>query len=594
MNQTTLDVDNITLRVIQAKLSTNINIPALNVLTSDGTGSANWSTMSSLLKFFSAFTTFCTPTGTYVADASYNSLNFRSGEGIGYIPGLREFYAKAFYSFEAEGQDSLSSVSSTNTYSTLTISTLGMINLTTEKSTNTLSLELRYPFFYANSTSLGLTDSTSTFTLKGYDAMILSTNTDTYRIGVAISSFTSTGYNALLLSTQFFASTFFSSLLLSTYYPIEAYTTSTGLLSTQTALANLAWFQSTIPLSNQTMSSINELSTISVRTREGIIIDSAAVSSPYYQLSTFSSLLSIRMEANTIASTTSIFGQQYYYTEEGSRTQNLITTLNDIQSTVSTTIEMFGGWAKNSEFVSTFSSLSILASSTYSTLNVKNGPLHSSFSTQAGSYVAPRNLRFNIYSTIRCSIFSAPPTYGSANGSGFDCILSTASVNFSSIVRFVDSTSKVFLEFTPNYTFLNLQKFVLHNSTVSRNIYPANTYLQYGGTSLVPNSEFLDQVQLNYSTKRTSSGRIYTKPIRIELSTGYLLAHYTSSYVLTHYHSNIISMACCSVTNPYGGIVVPYNTGIANTSNILFSQSAFTNSMSPTNSFFITIYDAIR
>ncbi len=594
MNQTTLDVDNITLRVIQAKASTNTIIPAINVLTSDGLGAAYWSTMSSQKFFFSAFRTFCTPAATYVADASYNTLNFMTGQGISYTPDTKSFYAKAFYAFKVPEQETVSSVSTTKTISTLTVSTQTMIRLLAEPSTQTLSLELQYPIFAANNTNIILTDAASTVTLKGYDAMLLSTNTETARIGLAVSSFTSTGYNALQLSTQLYASTFYSSLLLSTFISYNEYATSTAFLSTQASLANLAWYQSTIPISNATMSSVNNYSTVTVKTREGTILYPPAVSSPYAELSTFSSLLSKRMEADTLASTNSIFDQAYYYLQTGAQTQNLITTLADIQSTVSTTLQNFGGWTKNSEFVSSFSSIGVLLSSTYSTLNVRNGPLHSSFSTLVENYVDPRNLRFNINSTIRCSILSQYPQIGTANGSGFDVLLSSASFNLSSLVRYVDSTSKVYLEFTPSYTFCNVQKFVLHNSTISRNIYPVYTYLQYGGNFSVPNADYLDQVQMNYSTKRTSGGRIYTKPIRLELSTGYLLANYTSSYFITHYHSSIVSMAVCSVTNPYGGMVVPYSLGVTNTSNILFSQSAFTNTMSASNSVFISIYDAIR
>lgn len=595
--QTSLDVDNITLRTIQAKLSTNQTISAITVLTSDGVGGAYWSSLSSLPRFFSAFRFFCTPAATYSADASYNSLNFMSGEGIGYIESTRSFFSKGFYSISAPGQSTVSSYFQSTldrTFSTLQFSTLGLVKLTTEPSTNTLNFQSIYPIFAANSTNLILSDSASTTTVKGYDAIVLSTSMDSFQIGLSISSFTSTGFNTLLISTQAYASSFYSSLLLSTFLPMESYITSTGILSTQASLANLAWFQSTIPLSNQTMSSINALSSVAVLTRQGTLFDPAAVSSPYAEISTFSSLLSKRMEADTLASTASIFGQAYFYTQTGERTQNLITTLNDIQSTVSTSLQLFGGWAKQSEFFSTFSSLGVLASSTYSTLNVTNGPLHSSFSTLAQSYLTPRNQRFQIHSTLRCSIFSPSPQIGAANGVGYDIRISTASVNFSSIIQFVDSTSKVFLEFTPNYSFLNLQKFVLRNSTISRNIYPAYTYLQYGGSHFVPNSDYLDQVQLNYSTKRTSASRLYSKPIRIEMSTGYLLANYTSSYVITHYHSSIVSMAVCSVTNPYGGIVVPYTTGILSNSNIVFSQSAFTNLMSPTNSVYISIYDAIR
>ncbi len=593
-SKTSLDVDNITLRVIQAKLSTNQTISAITVLTSDGMGGAYWSTLSTLPKFLSAFRTFSTSAATYQADASYNTLQFRSGEGIGYIPANQTFSARGFYSIGVRGQATLSSASSSVTYSTLNVSTLGLIALTTEPSTNTLKFQVQYPIFATNSTNLILSDAASTFTLKGYDAIRLSTNTRTQRIGISISSFTSTGFNTLQVLTQTYASSFYSSLLLSTFLPKDAYITSTGLLSTQAFLANESWYLSSIPLSNQTMSSINELSTLYVRSLDVKLYEPSTISSPYYEISTFSSLLSKRMEADTLASTTSIFNQALYFSDAGDAVKNLTTTLGEMNSNLSTSIQDFQGWTKNSEFVSSFSSLSVLASSIYSTMNYTNGPYHSTLSTTTQNYVTPRNQRFNIYSTILCSVFSPSPQIGAANGVGYDIRLSTASVNFSSLIQYVDSTSKVFLQFTPNYTFLNLQKFVLRNSTISRNVYPAYTYLQYGGSHFVPKSDYLDQVQLNYSTKRTSAGRLYSKPIRIEMSTGYLLANYTSSYVITHFHSSIVSMAVCSVTNPYGGIVVPYTTGIANTSNILFSQSAFTNSMNSTNSVFVTIYDAIR
>ena len=69
------------------KINTIPSPPAFTSLTSDGLGGSYWSTISSPMAYVSAFRTFSFyPESQFIADASFNTLSYKAGTGIEFIP----------------------------------------------------------------------------------------------------------------------------------------------------------------------------------------------------------------------------------------------------------------------------------------------------------------------------------------------------------------------------------------------------------------------------------------------------------------------------------------------------------------------------
>ena len=218
----TYDTDVITLRTVFAKNVVNSNIPALRVLTADGTGGTYWAIPSSLGEN-PAFNEIVTSAGTYTADLSYNKFRLLAGEGIGMVNGpagsnQTTLYAQAFNTVDVSGENSFYAFKNNTLTPFINFATTGPIQVRSDPATNTLFIDGPYGVLSSGQfcfTQLKVTPQTSTITssvqgwggdfltantpstlvrFAGVNDIQLSTNVTTNSVFFTISTFTSKGY----------------------------------------------------------------------------------------------------------------------------------------------------------------------------------------------------------------------------------------------------------------------------------------------------------------------------------------------------------------------------------------------------------------
>jgi len=141
----TFDTDSITLRTVFAKNGNNTNIPALRVLTADGSGGTTWR-LPSTFGTNPAFNQFVTSGGTFTADLSYNTFTLTAGQGMGMTsgtPGANQLYlfAKAFSQIDVSGANTLKSFSNDTLTPTVKIAGTGGIQLRSDPARNTIYVD---------------------------------------------------------------------------------------------------------------------------------------------------------------------------------------------------------------------------------------------------------------------------------------------------------------------------------------------------------------------------------------------------------------------------------------------------------------------
>ena len=578
------DLDILTVTTINTKGPSNTIIPPFYTLTSDGKGATYWSTMSSPNAFVSAFTTLATPAGTYVADASANRFTFREGGGIGFaplpFPNTVSVYAKAFNKITVPGQTSLTSLSS------ITMSSMGMVSIQSQK--NTLSYSIKYPNFQVSNEALTITNENPTLTFAGVGGILLDLSANS-TIEIGISSFTSADYVIMQQTASTLSTSFLSSL--------KIFTTKEVLSTLQDFSTNMA---------NDNLSSATlYISSIAAFSNEPTLMELFYPENPapiYGAISTFSTSLSVLLQKETILSTTSIFSQPTY-TLNNETFSTFMIDLSNNYSTASTTLFEFNDCVKKIEYLSSFQGIQYGQDICYSSVLSSIGDPMSTFSTTFTSTfisLTKNRNRANIFSTVPYTLYTPFPCTPTALGTGFTIPISTCEVNLSSFLKYIDSNSKIFLSYTPNYSFSNLSNYQINGMTYSANCYPIETALTYD-TSTV--TTYLDYTVLNTSSiagaptnTRGSFTRSYTNPIKLQIDTNYFISNHRRSFVITHTHSNIVfwknSMA---PYNPLGGAVAPYNIYASNCQlgPILLSETYWRNYMPSTNGLFITINNAI-
>ncbi len=221
----TYDTDVITLRTVFAKNVVNSNIPALRVLTADGTGGTYWAIPSSLGQN-PAFNEIITSAGTYTADLSYNRFRLFAGEGLGMVNGpagsnQTTLYGKAFTNVDVSGGNAFYAFTSNILNPTIRVATTGAIQARSDPATNTLFIDGpvsnpyivstgQYGFYQVKVTpeASSITSSLQGWTgdyitanspstllrFIGYNDIHLSTNVTTNSVFFSISTFTSQGY----------------------------------------------------------------------------------------------------------------------------------------------------------------------------------------------------------------------------------------------------------------------------------------------------------------------------------------------------------------------------------------------------------------
>ena len=553
--------DNITFRKILAKSTINTVLPPFQVFTSDGQGGTYWSTLSSPNAFLSAFQYISTPAGRYVADASFNRFQMKTGTGLGFSTtsgNSTVLYAKAFENIQVPLQSTLIS-------SSIAFSTFGTVDIETNPKNNLLSLNVIYPSLIALSTFLPLNDTTSTLNISGTrEIKMTESPTDIFVTGIYVSTFTSESY----LSTQSYVSVTAQTLYadMEPFYLLQTeFTTGLSNLSTTLTTRNIVYKSTTTTIMSSIVSSLNNYSTFfvnSISSYVNTVIPNEITQSNSIvnSISTFSSLLGQRMESQTIASTTNIFGKAFYEINK-SYISNNIYFLSELVSSVSTHQGIFfSSCATEAQLLSTNTSLlNNLSTTTYKTFPSTTGSLMSSFSTLLYNDIQQRTAssitRVNFVSSLRYTKVTSP----FANGVAYDLTLSTCEFNLQPITRFIDADSKIYLQYNINYSFRNLQRYIVNGDVLSVNEFPVSTFLTYNNQP-VPNLAFTDYIQFSMypSTITSTYTQVYSKQIQFELSTTYLLNNNSANYSFVHFHSSIIYFDNKHAqSNVFGGIVYP-------------------------------------
>ena len=142
MHKRTYDTDEITLRRVYARTSTNTAVPAMTVLTADGTGGTYWA-IPSTLGYNPSFNQIATDAGTFTANLAYNTFTLSQGGGIGFVQGAGTnqmyIYSKGFNQINTVGGNSLYGFSNNVTTPALTFAATGGISLQANPVTNTLT-----------------------------------------------------------------------------------------------------------------------------------------------------------------------------------------------------------------------------------------------------------------------------------------------------------------------------------------------------------------------------------------------------------------------------------------------------------------------
>jgi hypothetical protein len=142
MNKKSYDTDEITLRKVYARTSTNTAVPAMTVLTADGAGGTYWA-IPSTLGYNPSFNQIVTDAGTFTASSPYNTFTLSQGGGIGFVQGALTnqmyIYSKGFNQVTAVGGNTLYGFSNNVTTPSLNFAATGGISLQANPATNTLT-----------------------------------------------------------------------------------------------------------------------------------------------------------------------------------------------------------------------------------------------------------------------------------------------------------------------------------------------------------------------------------------------------------------------------------------------------------------------
>lgn len=573
------EYDSITVRTIRVAPP----VPAYTALTSDGLGGTTWTTVSSPTAFLSAFQYICTPAKLYVADLSYNTISFNAGQGIKFLPtGLYSttIIAAAFNEISVPGLSNLSSGEYTYGISTLNFSSIGNTIFTTDPKTNTLTYEIRRPTFKIGTTLLPINDYNSTITFIGEGDIFLSTFSTSYLVGFGISTFTSTGFSAMFSNIS---------------------TLSTATVSTLSSLyVYKSTFSTIIPqLINPLLSTLSTLHSITNSTNIlSTTIHASSLFSRYYlniqsEVSSLSTSLHDMMINTTSTSITSTFGATTYVYNT-STIQNFVCTMNTLSSIIISTISnsySSMNYSTTFAYVNTISSVitayntlssgvSGLSFSTLSTLRTLPSTAMTAGGVQFSSFFTTMFKTFQHVSTINNRVeykFLIPYTVNegiqSTNGVQHDITLTTCQMNLAGLVPYIDTNSRVFIDYTPSYAFQKLATAKAGNSNGPEQfylssvvLYPVSTYIIHSETNTILSETVFSDI-LFFNSNNFNSGppysQLYNRTIRMNINPTTLLLAPNDTYTLNHYHSSIVNLNNVDLfindpqANMFGGAVVP-------------------------------------
>jgi hypothetical protein len=271
----TYDTDVITLRTVFAKNVVNSNIPALRVLTADGTGATYWAIPSSL-GGIPAFNEIITSAGTYTADLSYNRFRLLAGEGIGMVNGpsgsnQTTLYSKAFSEVDVSGDNSFYAFTSNTVTPNIRFAATGAIQVRADPATNTVFIDGPETAPYIVSTGiygfsqLKVTDAASTITssLQGWNGNFITANSPSTLLRFI-------GYNDIQLSTNVTTNSVFFTI--STFNSADYLNISTAAYSAYpNAISTVSSLYTSLTLFNSSFNYLSSLDGASYSTLESTI-----------------------------------------------------------------------------------------------------------------------------------------------------------------------------------------------------------------------------------------------------------------------------------------------------------------------------------
>jgi hypothetical protein len=551
-SQSIADYDILSVRTILAKNPDNSLIPSFAVLTSDPCGTASWSTLSTSIP---SFLQVRVGSQQYLPTLESNTLTLQGTTSIGAFQssGTAVLYTKAFTQLNVKGQQAISGP-------ILTLSSLGNTSFQTNSTLNLINYQVNPTQFLFNGSAVYLSPKLSTLTIAGTGEFLISTTSQ--GLGFSVSTFTSSGFRTLETTTSSFVSSIWSSLTL-TYAPQSLFSTSLQDLSTTINLPREQFFSTTQRFSSDMLSSLAAYSTLTYPVFTALASNfstsvNATSNSFLSDINATSTSLTTLLKNQTIVSTNSIFSQETYQTLQGITIKNYGAINADVFSTVSTTNSIFNYNTKRIEFTSTLTSLNALQQITSTQIIKQISPFLSTFSqtltsTFIGSTISTAN-RVNLFSTLPFKLHRGP-----AIGWGYDLLLSTFEISLAPLIPYVDTQTKLFLHYSPNYSFTDTSPLRIGADVRSVNAY-ANYSFMTVGTNSVPDVEFMDYMPAYFNTLGpTFVVEPYTRPLRYELSTGFLLANYSTPYVMKHLHGSLLfGNTNFAHGNESGGLVIPY------------------------------------
>jgi hypothetical protein len=574
----TLDVDLITLRKVLVRGPNNSFIPSTSVLMSDGMGGTYWSLVSTV-GTYPSFQQININSTIYSASPTSKTFSFMPGYGIGFTdagPGSNGtyVYAKAFQTIAVQGQSSLTAFTSNVLTPSLTFSSLGGLQISTDtthqviyfnggiknfnilSNTSSFTKNITTPF-----TTFPITPMLSTRTFMGTGDITL-TPSPTNTIFIGINGYTSAGYQGLSgevftlnssilnrVSTLFVSKRDFG-------YSISSFSTNIGY-----QLSSYQISSTYLSLSTFANSNISTLSTLYTSLSTSVTLRISTLSSYYFAVnqSTLSTFI-----FNNLAST-----MRGYSTLHSSVTGNLTTGFSTFLSNYSyTTLQ------NNSTSVGLMFRISNLYS------NAGTGPLSNSIfilSTTLSNATVNSRLFFSTMSTTMTSTFVSlfTPKKSIVSSLGFlgtrgdgvrftisntGIYLSTLSMNLSTSITLINSLStNVSLEYSP---------VLLFPMALNANVAPQliSTFISYQSTipgapptltnTIIPNTTFTDYMTWNQYALGGSAyvSNVYSKYIRLGISTGFLLNNTSGTYNVCHAlptaATNITAATTMHIRNP--------------------------------------------
>ena len=592
----TLDVEVITLNTVNVRGYKNSVIPSSSVLMSDGTGGTYWSHVSSV-GTYPSFQQINIDSNKYSATPTSQAFSFLSGNGIGFAdagPGSNAtyLYAKAFQTLAVDGLSSITAFTNNKLTPTLTLSSLGGLQLSTDtlhqvlyfnagiKNFNVLSntSTLTSNFAGLSPAKFPITPTLSTMTFVGLGDILLTT-TPQNTVFIGVSTFTSKGYQDL--SGQVY--TLQSSILT---------TASTLYVNNKDFYSTINYFSSFVGnqissyqisttylnLSTFTMSNISTYSTLYSSLSTTLSFNISTLSSYYYGVnqSTLSTFIYGKL-TSTIVGYSSI-----YSSITGNNISSALTLLSSYYMVQTSTISSMAALSNllNSTTWSTFSMTSTVL---VSTLAFTAQSLSTMSTTMTSSFLSYFTPRLNLVSSLN---------YTGTRGDGqlyfrnldvpTGLLFSTVFINFSSISSlFTSQNISLTLDYNPSILFpmANSASNAFSNSPqyISTYIAYQESNDTYNKLPLGPNQTYTDTLMINqYSLGNdVTTSNLYSKYIRLTMDANHVRTHYTGKYIVYHHLPTGYSV----LSNLTGG---PSGTSINSTVHIRTS---------PQNSVFINLFN---